>query len=55
MADIPVARVGQPENVARLVSFLVSEGTSFPSGQLVGRWRTQRLIRWLDLGNQPRR
>ena len=32
---IPVARVGQPEDIAHLVSFFVSEGAGFVSGQVV--------------------
>jgi 3-oxoacyl-[acyl-carrier protein] reductase len=34
-ASIPVARVGQPEDIAHLVSFFVSEGAGFISGQVV--------------------
>ncbi|TCO57090.1 3-oxoacyl-ACP reductase FabG [Actinocrispum wychmicini] len=34
-AAIPVGRVGQPEDIAHLVSFFVSEGASFISGQVV--------------------
>jgi len=34
-AQIPVARVGQPEDIAHLVSFFVSEGAGFVSGQVV--------------------
>jgi len=33
--DIPVARVGQPEDIAHTVSFLVSEGAGFVSGQVI--------------------
>ena len=32
---IPVARVGQPEDIAATVSFLVSEGAGFVSGQVI--------------------
>lgn len=32
---IPVARVGQPEDIAHTVSFLVSEGAGFVSGQVI--------------------
>ena len=34
-AMIPVARIGQPEDIAHLVSFFVSEGAGFVSGQVV--------------------
>jgi 3-oxoacyl-[acyl-carrier protein] reductase len=33
--EIPVQRVGQPEDIANLVSFFVSEGAGFVSGQVV--------------------
>ena len=33
--DIPVGRVGQPEDIAHLVSFFVSDGAGFVSGQVV--------------------
>jgi 3-oxoacyl-[acyl-carrier protein] reductase len=33
--DIPVARVGQPEDIAHTASFLCSEGAGFVSGQVV--------------------
>jgi 3-oxoacyl-[acyl-carrier protein] reductase len=32
---IPVQRVGQPEDVAHVISFLVSEGAGFVSGQVI--------------------
>jgi 3-oxoacyl-[acyl-carrier protein] reductase len=34
-SQIPVARVGQPEDIAHLVSFFASEGAGFVSGQVV--------------------
>ena len=34
-ARIPVGRVGQPEDVAHAVSYLVSEAASFVSGQVL--------------------
>jgi 3-oxoacyl-[acyl-carrier protein] reductase len=34
-AQIPVGRVGQPEDVAHVVSFFVSEGAGFVSGQVL--------------------
>jgi 3-oxoacyl-[acyl-carrier protein] reductase len=33
--QIPVGRVGQPEDVAHVISFLVSEGAGFVSGQVI--------------------
>jgi 3-oxoacyl-[acyl-carrier protein] reductase len=33
--EIPVGRVGQPEDIAHLVSFFASEGAGFVSGQVV--------------------
>jgi 3-oxoacyl-[acyl-carrier protein] reductase len=34
-AQIPVRRVGQPEDIANTVSFLASEGAGFVSGQVI--------------------
>jgi 3-oxoacyl-[acyl-carrier protein] reductase len=34
-ASIPVRRVGQPEDVANMISFLASEGSGFVSGQVI--------------------
>ena len=33
--EIPVGRIGRPEDIAHLVSFFVSEGAGFVSGQVV--------------------
>ena len=33
--QIPVQRVGQPEDIAHTASFLVSEGAGFVSGQVI--------------------
>lgn len=33
--QIPVGRAGQPEDIAHAVSFLVSQGAGFVSGQVI--------------------
>jgi 3-oxoacyl-[acyl-carrier protein] reductase len=33
--QIPVGRIGQPDDIAHMVSFLVSEGAGFVSGQVI--------------------
>ncbi|MEU2042456.1 3-oxoacyl-ACP reductase FabG [Nocardia niwae] len=35
VAQIPVARAGQPEDIAHTISFLASEGAGFVSGQVI--------------------
>jgi 3-oxoacyl-[acyl-carrier protein] reductase len=34
-ATIPVGRVGRPEDIAHTISYLVSDGASFVSGQVI--------------------
>ena len=34
-SQIPVRRVGQPEDVANVISFLTSEASGFVSGQVI--------------------
>jgi 3-oxoacyl-[acyl-carrier protein] reductase len=33
--DIPVGRIGQPDDIANVVSFLVGEQAGFVSGQVI--------------------
>jgi 3-oxoacyl-[acyl-carrier protein] reductase len=35
VSRIPVGRVGQPEDIAHVISFLASEGAGFVSGQVI--------------------
>jgi NAD(P)-dependent dehydrogenase (short-subunit alcohol dehydrogenase family) len=35
LADIPMGRFGQPEEIATIINFLLSEASSFITGQVI--------------------